>query len=102
MRPGYHFFEQGTFERAIQFAADVWAADTWLREEWGSKGAMPRRVAAWLDEHGAPHGYAEKSLPKMIRRARARIELLERPLAWNCNEPIWAPFNPIRRPTEPT
>ena len=95
IRPGHGFFEPGTFERAMQFAADVWAADTWLRKEWGPKGAMPRRVAAWLEQHGAPHGYTEKSLPKMIRRARARIELLEQPLAWNFDEPIWAPFNPI-------
>ena len=95
IRPGCDFFEPGTLDRAMQFAADVWAADTWLREGWGPKGAMPRRVAAWLEQHGAPHGYTEKSLPKMIRRARARIELLEQPLPWNFDEPIWAPFYPI-------
>ena len=87
------FFEAGTYERAMRFAADVWAADTWLREEWGPKGAMPRRVAAWLQTHGAPHGYSEKSLPKMIKKARERIEQLERPLPWNGERPIWTPFD---------
>ncbi len=95
IRPGCDFFKPGTLDRAMQFAADVWAADTWLLDEWGPKGAMPRRVAAWLEAHGAPHGYSEKSLPKMIRRARARIELLEQPLPWNFDELIWAAFSPI-------
>lgn len=95
IRPGYGFFKPGSFERTIRFAADVWAADTWLQEEWGQKGAMPRRVAAWLKTHGAPHSYTEKSLPKMIRKARERIEQLERPQPWNWGRSIWAPFNPI-------
>ena len=95
IRPGHDFHKTGSYERAIRFAADVWAADTWLREEWGPKGLMPRLVAAWLETHGAPHGYTEKSLPKMIRKARARVELLEQPLPWNCDEPIWATFDPI-------
>lgn len=94
IRPGHHFFESGAYERAIRFAADVWAADTWLKEEWGPKGAMPRRVAKWLETHGAPHDYSEKSLPKMIRKARLRIELLERPWPWNFDKPIWAAFDP--------
>ena len=94
IRPGHAFHEPGTYERAIRFAADVWAADTWLKVEWGPKGAMPRRVAAWLEAHGAPHGYTEKSLPKMIKRARERVEQLERPLPWNWDRPIWAPFDP--------
>lgn len=81
----------------MQFAADVWTADTWLLEEWGPKGAMPRRVAAWLEKHGAPPGYSEKSLPKMIRMARARIELLEQPLPLNFDKPIWARLNPIEK-----
>ena len=96
IRPGHRFFEPGAFERAIRFAADVWAADTWLKEEWGAKGAMPRRVAAWLEAHGTPHGYTEKSLPKMIKKARQRVEQLERPLPWNWNRPIWVPFDPPR------
>lgn len=95
IRPGHAFHEPGSYERAIRFAADVWAADTWLREEWGPKGPMPRRVAAWLKRHGAPHGYTEMSLPRMIRKARARVELLEQPQPWNWGRPIWAPFNPI-------
>ncbi len=94
IRPGHGFFERGSFERTIRFAADVWAADTWLQEEWGPKGAMPRRVAAWLKTHGAPHGYTENSLPKMIRKARERVEQLERPQPWNWGRPIWAPFDP--------
>lgn len=95
IRIGHAFYEPRTYERAIRFAADVWAADTWLREEWGSKGAMPRRVRTWLEEHGAPHGYSEKSLPKMLRKARGRIEQLERPQPWNRDRPIWSPFNPM-------
>lgn len=94
IRPGHSFFEPGTYERAIRFAADVWAADTWLKGEWGTKGAMPRRVAAWLAMHGGPHSYTEKSLPKMIRKARERVVQLERPLPWNWDRPIWAPFDP--------
>ena len=94
IRPGNGFFEPGTYERAIRFAADVWAADTWLKEEWGPKGAMPRRVAAWLESHAKPHNYTEKSLPKMIRKARERVVLLERPLPWNFDRPIWAAFDP--------
>ena len=94
IRPGHYFFEPGTFERAIQFAADVWAADTWLTAEWGPNGAKPRRVARWLEAYGAPHGYSENSLPKMIRRARVRISRLEQPLFMNSNRPVWSPFNP--------
>lgn len=93
IRPNHHFFEPGSYERAIRFAADVWAADTWLKEEWGPKGAMPRRVAKWLDAHGAPHNYSEQSLPKMIRRARQRIDLLERPQSWNGDIPLWEAFH---------
>lgn len=101
IRPGYHFFEPGTFERAIQFAADVWAADTWLTAEWGPKGAMPRRVADWLDAHAAPHGYTDKSLPKMVRRARIRIALLEQPLPLNSDRPLWEPFDPTLENDDP-
>lgn len=93
-RPNCFYVERNKYGQAITFIADIWAADIYLRAKWGPKGAMPRRVSEWLDKYGSPHRYSQLSLPKMIRKARKRIELLETPHAWNySDEPLWQPFD---------
>ena len=91
------YYEDGTWEKAIGFAADVWAVTTILEAKWGPGSATIAAVHAELEASGRMHGYTSQSLRKMIYKARERITILETTgLPWMHGEPFWPPFPEIR------
>jgi len=88
-----HFFEAGTWEKAISFAADVWAATVIVEAGSENAGATTRQIREQLEAHGRTHGYERTSLRAMICKAQTRVKLLEETLDPETGRPYWSPFS---------
>lgn len=87
------FIKSEAAEKAVAFVADVWAAKTLLEWQHGEGSGKPTRIARWLADNEATHGYADSSLRVMAYRALDRLKIAESDDGLAMDDEPWPKFD---------